>query len=107
MSAYELDDIKKAAEKKYGSTNIKIGGGVEVVLLNPLKLSKATRKKLSQVQENLDEGADEVDALVEALKLIVATPAMVDKLLDAVGDDAATLAEIFSIYQENSQPGEA
>ncbi|MDH6462056.1 hypothetical protein M2302_002231 [Micromonospora sp. A200] len=113
MSAFKLDDIRAAAEAKYGSTDIEVGDTV-VRLLNPLRMSKKNRDALVAVQKQLssstDEGAEEVDQdelFSEALRVVAETPAQAKVLLTAIGDDLAVKAEIFARYSEGTQVGEA
>ncbi|MFG1602846.1 phage tail assembly protein [Actinoplanes sp. NPDC049265] len=107
MSSFMLDDIRAAAEVKYGSTDIDLGTRV-VKLLNPLRLPKKQRAALIAVQEKLNAGdADQEALLSEALSLVTETPAAAQALLAAIGDDLAVLVEVFSRYSEGTQVGEA
>ena len=107
MSAFMLDDIRAAAEAKYGSTDIDLGTRI-VKLLNPLRLGKKQRTALIAVQDKLNaEGADQEALLTEALSLVAESPAAAKALLAAVGDDLAVLVEVFSRYSEGTQAGEA
>ena len=112
MPAFTLDDIRAAAEAKYGSTDIEVGGRT-VRLLNPLRLKKKNRDALMAVQKRLD--AEDTDAaeldqeklLSDAIGLVAETPAQAKALLDAVDGDLAVLAEIFETYGRGTQAGEA
>ncbi|WP_042800927.1 phage tail assembly protein [Streptomyces sp. C] len=107
MASYSLDDIRAAAERKYGSTDIEFGGDV-VRLLNPLRLTKAKRDELMSVQDQLGkEDSDQAAVLSQAIRVVAASEAAANKLLEAVGDDLAILAEIFGHYGESTQSGEA
>lgn len=102
-----LDDIRAAAEKKYGSTDIDFGDGV-LTLVNPLRLPKERRKALTSIQDRLDEeGADQEEFLAEAIRIVASDKATADKFLDLVGDDLAVLASVFEAYTEDAQVGEA
>lgn len=108
MSAFTLDDIRAAAEAKYGSTDIKLSSGNEVRLLNPLRLPKEKRAALQGLQEAMEaEGSDQEEELARAIHLIAATPAQADALLAEVDGDLALLATIFERYTEGAQVGEA
>ncbi|MEV4642773.1 phage tail assembly protein [Actinoplanes sp. NPDC049548] len=108
MSNFTLDDIRAAAEAKYGSTDIALDETTTVRLLNPLRLSKENRTALIAVQEKMrDDDADQETLLSEAIGLIAESPAKAKKLLSAVGGDLAVLAEIFTAYSEGTQAGEA
>ncbi|WP_239163680.1 phage tail assembly protein [Paractinoplanes rishiriensis] len=102
-----MDDIRCAAEAKYGSTDIDLGSRI-VKLLNPLRLPKTRRLALVAVQEKLNtEGADQEALLSEALTLVAESSPAAKALMSAVGDDLAVLVEIFARYSEGTQAGEA
>lgn len=102
-----LDDIRAAAEAKYGSLDIDIGS-ITVKLLNPLRLTRKKRDALITVQNQLnEEGADQEKLLREALMLVAETPDQAKALLKAIGDDLALLVTIFEQYVERTQLGEA
>jgi DNA-binding ferritin-like protein (Dps family) len=108
--SYSLDDIRAAAEKKYGSVDILVGE-TTVSLVNALRLPKEKRTALFAVQEELDSDAenqrDQEEVLADALRLVAATDEQAAVLLDAIGDDLAVMAEIFSTYAKGTQAGEA
>ncbi|GGK13229.1 hypothetical protein GCM10010124_02260 [Pilimelia terevasa] len=110
MANYTLDDIRAAAEAKYGSTDINEVDGMTVRLLNPLRLPKKSRTALVDIQKRMDDesvDADQEALLVEAIRLVAQTPKQATALLRAVGDDLAVLAQIFATYAEGTQAGEA
>ncbi len=107
MTAFTLDDIRAAADAKYGSTDIDLGDRV-VRLLNPLRLSQQDRAKLREVQHQLGaEDADQEALLTHALTLVAETPAAAKRLLTALGGDLGLLVEVFGRYAEGTQAGEA
>ena len=115
MATFTLDNIREAAEAKYGSTDIEIGE-TTIRLLNPLRLPKARRDALIAAQKGLEASKDddgnevEVDQegiFHEILSLVAETPAQAKVLLDALGDDLALLASVFEMYSEGTQAGEA
>ncbi|MEU7570332.1 phage tail assembly protein [Micromonospora sp. NPDC049240] len=102
-----LDDIRAAAEAKYGSLDIPLGS-LTVRLLNPLRLSKKNRDALTSVQNRLDEdGADQEVLLREALTVIAEHPTQAKALLKEIGEDLAVMATIFERYAAGTQAGEA
>lgn len=117
MSSFTLDDIRAAAETKYGATEIDLGGDTKVRLLNPLRLSKAKRDALVALQKELDhqedgaeEGTEHIDqegAFKETIRLVAESQYQAETLLSAVGDDLAVLAEIVERYSRGTQVGEA
>jgi hypothetical protein len=107
LTTYTLDDIRAAAEAKYGSTDITLSDGM-VRLLNPLRMKKANRDALRDVQDKLNgEDADQEDLLAEAVTLVAESPAAAKRLLKALDGDLAMLVEVFGRYSEGTQVGEA
>ncbi|MFD7259319.1 phage tail assembly protein [Streptomyces sp. NPDC059874] len=107
MASYTLDDIRAAAEAKYGATEINFGDDV-CRLLNPLRLPKEKRAELLAIQDQLDgEDADQEEVLVQAIRLVAESQAAANKLLKVVGSDLAILAQIFETYGQGTQAGEA
>lgn len=106
MASFTLDDIRAAAEAKYGSTDITLSDGFEVKLVNPLRLSKERRDKLTSIQTE-DENVDQEEMLSEAIRLVAEKPVQAERLLEEVAGDLTILAEIFSNYTKSAQVGEA
>lgn len=106
MANFTLDDIRAAAEAKYGSTDIETSKGT-TKLVNPLRLSKTKRNKLTSIQERIDAGDDQAEVLEDALRLVSATKAQADALLKDIDGDLAVLVEVFNAYNESAQVGEA
>lgn len=107
-NAITLDDIRAAAEAKYGSTDIQLDEHTTVKLLNPLRMPKARRDALRALQGRLGEDdADQEALLSEALLLVAETPAKGKKLITALDGDLGLLAQVFQTYSEGTQVGEA
>lgn len=116
MSTFKLDDIRAAADRKYGTTDIEIGDQV-VHLVNPLRLSESARDEFSRLSASMkdDDEKDEsesglkrqVERLEALLRCVAASVYEGDLLIDAVGGDLAVLAEVFEAYGEKEQVGEA
>ncbi|MGW6600606.1 phage tail assembly protein [Streptomyces sp. NPDC055036] len=108
MASFSLDQIRAAADAKYGSTEIEIDEKTTVALLNPLRLPKAKRDELSAIQDRMDaEGADQETLLSEAIILVADHPEKGEALLKAVNGDLALLAQVFETYGKGAQVGEA
>ncbi|WP_432006305.1 phage tail assembly protein [Streptomyces parvus] len=108
MASFTLDDIRAAADAKYGSTDIKVDEKTTVHLLNPLRLAKEKREKLSTIQDRMDaDDADQEALLAEAVVLVADHPKKGEALLKAVNGDLAVLAQIFETYSKGTQAGEA
>lgn len=110
MASYTLDDIRAAADAKYGSTDIELDEKTTVHLLNPLRLPKDKRAELMRIQDVLDKDGSDVDqeeALTNALRLVADHPKKADALIKAVDGDLAVLASIFETYVKGTQAGEA
>ncbi|WP_367135788.1 phage tail assembly protein [Saccharothrix sp. HUAS TT1] len=109
MSSFSLDDIRAAADRKYGSTDIQVGD-TTVRLLNPLRMPKAQRDKLVGIQKEMEGEGDEVDQVAvfqNAIKTIAESASQAKVLISAIGDDLGVLAEVFERYTEGQQVGEA
>lgn len=108
MASFTLDDIRAAAEKKYGSTDINIGDGEVVTLLNPLRLPKLKRDALNGIGKRLEEDdADQAEVLADALRAAAASATKVEKLIEMIGGDLAVMMELFENYMDSTQAGEA
>ena len=105
MATISLKDIQDAAEKKYGSLIIDLGEGDTVELVNALRLSKEKRRALTALEKR--EGADAEDMLIESLRIVARDEHQANLLVQAVGDDLASLAEIMENYTKDTQVGEA
>ena len=113
MSKFTLDDIRNAAEAKYGSMDIPVGD-VLVRLLNPLRLTKEKRSALIAAQKDLqveEEGdipdIDQVELFQGILRLVAENESQAEVLITALGDDLAVLAIVFEMYSKGTQAGEA
>ena len=108
MPSVTLDDIQAAADRKYGPFTVDMGDGQTCTLLNALRLSKDKRKKVLKLQDLQDEDAENVeDHLIEMVRLTAQSKADADRLLKAIGNDLALLAEILEQYGKASELGEA
>ena len=106
-TTFKLDDIRTAAEAKYGNTKIEVGEHV-VTLKNVLQLPKEKRDAVAGMSSDLDaEGVDQVAVLGSALRIVADTDEQADILLSAVGDRLDILLEIFNSYTGGTQVGEA
>ncbi|MDX3405155.1 phage tail assembly protein [Streptomyces sp. ME02-6977A] len=108
MASFTLDNIRAAADAKYGSTDIEVDEKTTVHLLNPLRLPKEKRDQLVALQDKMDDdGADQEQVISDALRLVADHPKKAEALLAAVDGDLAVLAQIFETYGKGSQVGEA
>lgn len=119
MSSFTLDDIREAAEKKYGSLDITLRDGSEVVLRNPLRLSKAERKELNEIHEaygsddeesdgeDADNDLDEQEEFMDSVIRLVAARGKGDALIEEIGDRMDVKIELFNRYTNGGEMGEA
>ncbi|GGN40157.1 hypothetical protein GCM10010109_68860 [Actinoplanes campanulatus] len=108
VSTFTLDSIREAAEAKYGSTDIELPNGSEVRLVNVLKLKKDKRAALIALQDGMrEDGADQEEMINEAFRLVAATPAQAEALIEAIEGDLTVAAELFQRYVKGTQVGEA
>ena len=55
MPSFSLDDIRAAADRQYGSTDIQVTEDMVTSLLNPLRMGKAKRDALYELLRPLQE----------------------------------------------------
>ena len=102
-NSFSLDDIRAAADKKYGHTEL-----AGVVLLNPIRLSKAKRDELSATQDKLKaEDVDQVAVLEDLLRVVAKDPSAVEGLIIELGGDLGQLMAAFEFYTQETEAGEA
>lgn len=107
MAQYTLDDIRAAAEAKFGSTDILVGD-TTCKLVNALQLPKERRDQLMAIQHELDaENADQEAIISNAIRVIAESPHQADVLLGAIGGNLAMMVEVFNRYSSQSEVGEA
>ena len=107
MPSITLADIQAAADRKYGPLVIELADG-PVELVNPIRLSKEKRKKLTTINDGTESGDVEgvEDKLADVIRLAM-KPAEAKRLLAAVGGDLAQLKEIVETWTASAQVGEA
>ena len=106
-NTFTLDDIRTAAEAKYGSTDIQLGDGSTCKLLNPLRLPKDKRTELVALQEaQSEDGADTEELLAQTLVLVADNAKVANKLIKEIGGDLTVLAEIFERFKQPGIVGE-
>lgn len=112
-NVYTLDNLKQDLDKKYVAVEIEVGDGQSVVLRNLMRLSKDDRAKVVgaiQSLEELDTKTPEgLDQLVKNLKAAIGVIAEKNGkiLTDQIGDDIGLLMEIWNLWQNATQLGEA
>lgn len=102
---FTLDDIRTAAEKKFGSTVIEIDSERSVELLNVLRLPKSKRDELQSLSKD-DETKGE-EQVTKILYLVAKTKGAADLLLKELDGDLAALVTIVEKHMEDTQAGEA
>lgn len=102
----DLDALRAEADGKY--KNLVVQG---VVFRGPMRLSKDERadfvRLLSERREAEGEVSDVVDFYRGILTLVAEDKDAATDLLGQVGDDAAVLDTLVSLYFERTQAGEA
>lgn len=123
-NSFSLDDIRSAAEAKYGATVITLPDGYDVRLLNPIRMRSDKRAELIRIQKQINDAApeegaevdedkaveqseDQIKLLADAIRTVCETNAMADRLLDQIGDDGGLLLTVFEKYNASEQVGEA
>lgn len=101
MPEFTLQDIRDAADQKYGPTVVKIKGG-DVTLLNFLRLPKAARDELvglGSVEGDVEEKFDRM------FHLAAKTPAQAKRLCAEL--DLAEKTALVTMWTKGTQLGEA
>lgn len=114
MATITLDDIRESVEREFVSTKIQVGG-TEVLMMNPMRLAKAQRSKLSAALKAAgDDAADDEEALdaqfekmLSVIKAAIPDVSQCKELIDAIGDDMAVAMKVLDAYMEEMKPGEA
>lgn len=106
MANFTLDDIRKGAEDKYASFDIELEDRT-VRLVNPLRMTKAERKKLSELMESIQESEDQEAAIDDLIVQVADTKENGKALLKALGDDLAQKMYVIESYSKDTQAGEA
>lgn len=102
MPEFTLQDIRDAADQKYGPTVVKLTGG-DVVLQSFLRLSKEKRDEMT----NLDagDGGDVEDKFDRMFHLAAKTEAQAKRLCGAL--DLAEKTALVQMWTKGTQLGEA
>jgi len=106
----QLDDIRAAAERKFGSVVIELSDGGIVELKNMLRLSREKRDKFADLVEasKAESGiADDPTKFFLDVFEVIGGDGTADKLRREFGEDAALFATLFEMYSEGSEVGEA
>ena len=111
MATLTLDDIRESVEREFVSTKIVIGD-VEVVMTNPIRMTKDQREKLSAAMEGTEEATKETlegqfDRMLGIIKAAVPNKTQAKLLIDAIGDDLAVAMKVLDAYLQEQKPGEA
>lgn len=102
-NSFTLDDIRAAADKKYGHTEIN-----GVILLNPLRLPKPSRDALMALQDKMGEdNADQEALLKECIVTVAKDRYAAEALVNQPEMDLAMLVTIFEFYTKETDAGEA
>ena len=106
----QLDDIRAAAERKFGSVVVELSDGSVVELKNMLRLSREKRDKFAELVEanKSEEGiAEDPAEFFLSVFEVIGGDGTADKLRREFGGDAALFATLFEMYSEGSEVGEA
>lgn len=109
MAKFGLDEIRSAAEAKYGSLDIEMGEHA-VSLVNPLRMQRSKREELMSWQDALEDEAfdlDQEEVLSNIILLAASRESDGIRLLQEIDGDLSVMAEIFARYSKVTQAGEA
>lgn len=109
-----LDDIRAAAERKYGDYEIDLGDRT-LLLRHALRLPEKQRDQLLELITSVKSAQDTEDPdvtsmltlICDALRLLASRTEDADVLIGLIGDDLTMLMEIFEGYLSVAMPGEA
>ena len=101
----DLDALRAEANNKY--KNLTVRG---VVFRGLMRVSKADRERFNELTAARQAGEEQTDVTEfyrDMLMLVAEDKAEAEKLLDEIGEDAAVLDTLVSLYFERTQVGEA
>lgn len=101
----DLDALRAEANNKY--KNLTVRG---VVFRGLMRVSKAERERFDELAATRRAGesrADVTEFYRDVLMLVAEDKAAAEALLDDIGEDAAVLDTLVSLYFERTQVGEA
>ena len=115
MPSFSLADLNAAADKQYGNFEIPVSEDEVLVFLNPLRLTKERRAKMTKLFQNgtiasrlEDEPElDMYDLYREAFQIAAVNEGTFERLVEVVGDSPAKWTLLFSEYNGTSELGEA
>lgn len=115
MPSFSLNDLNAAADKQYGNFEIPLGEGETLVFLNPLRMKKDRRARMTklfmngEIESRLKEEPtlDMYDLYREAFEIAAVNKATYEALVKAVGDSPAKWTLLFKEYNGTSELGEA
>jgi hypothetical protein len=122
--SFSLDDIRAAADKKYGSYDVDLSDGTVVKLRNVLRLSKVERKELAKLESELkvkpkdadengdvetevDEEVDQQEILEKQLVIVAHNKAAGKALIKEINGDFGLLLHIYTEWGSSTELGEA
>ena len=101
----DLDALRAEANNKY--KNLVVRG---VVFRGLMRVSKDERERFNEMmaaRKVSEERADVTEFYRDMLMLVAEDKAEAEKLLEDIGEDAAVLDTLVSLYFERTQAGEA
>lgn len=101
----DLDALRAEANNKY--KNLTVRG---VVFRGLMRVSKAERERFDELAAARRAGESQADVTEfyrDVLMLVAEDKAAAEALLDDIGEDAAVLDTLVSLYFERTQVGEA
>lgn len=114
MATFTLDDIRAAADRKFGGMTIPLSDGTNVEMKNVIRMDKGHRDRVKNAQSAFDEisGRDDVDEdeLIEAvrtlIRAIVSNDHYTDRLFDELGQDSGLILTVLTSYAGGGEVGE-
>ena len=110
LNTLTLDDINEKADAKFASVTIPLDEHRSVVLVNALQLEREERKRLREIQTDIDanEDGDIADGLEAAIRIAARGDSEgAELLLAKLGGNVAKLSVVVNHYSKVTEAGEA
>jgi hypothetical protein len=131
MGSLSLEELAERVSEKYAPFDVPMGEAGTVRLRQVLRLPKEQKRQVIEIQQELnglqtekkdpetgdvieltvDEQLDiepkQIECFQAIFRIVADDQELVELMLKQIGDDVASLLELFNAYQETTQAGEA
>lgn len=103
----KLADIQNTVNEKYAPLELELPDRT-IEMRIPLRLSKKERKAIMKAFEGTDAPErDALDMYQDVFRVVIGDKDDVEAFFAAAGDDLAVYQEVFNVFSERMQVGEA